>query len=326
VVRATGFIEELSARTIAQYGPESWLHGLLAPSISHEGYGKPSYSYWDNFFALSAWRNCEFLAIEIGDMGVAAHAKTKGRELAENLARSLRMTSDRLGSKFIHGSADREDLDPSSTSIAFEPCRVEDVLPREFLSATYDVVSHQIEMIGKPEFVDAYTPYGVRNINAFVSFGRYDDAFRLLSVALACWRPSGWRSWPEVVWGEPQSPEYIGDMPHTWIGAEFATAIRRMLLRENGDTLELFRAVPDGWWGGEGITLHDLPTTFGIANLHARRDHSRVTIDLKLSGPEPKWITFRYPGAMRARADGRLCDVRGDVISTPNFDRLVIDF
>ena len=29
-------------------------HGLLAPSISHEGYSKPSYSYWDDYFALSA--------------------------------------------------------------------------------------------------------------------------------------------------------------------------------------------------------------------------------------------------------------------------------
>ena len=61
-------------------------------------------------------------------------------------------------------------------------------------------------------------------------------------------------------------------MPHTWIGAEFATAIRRMLLRENGSTLELFRAVPDAWWEGEGITLHELPTTFGTANLRAQRD------------------------------------------------------
>ncbi len=325
VVRATRFIAELSARTIALHGPESWLHGLLAPSISHEGYGKPSYSYWDNFFALSAWRNCEYLAIEIGDKDVAAHAKTKGQEFAENLARSLRMTTERLGSRFIHGSADREDLDPSSTSIAFEPCRVEDVLPRDFVSATYDLVSHQIEQIGKPEFVGSYTPYGIRNLNAFVSLGRFEDAFRLLSAALACRRPNGWRFWAEVVWGEPQSPEYIGDMPHTWIGAEFATAIRRMLLREIGDALELFRAVPDGWWEGEGITLHELPTTFGTANLRARRDQSQATVDLKLSGPAPKRITFRYPGAKQARADGRLCDIDGDVISAPNFHRLVID-
>lgn len=326
VVKATRFIEELSERTDALHGPESALHGLLAPSISHEGYSKPSYSYWDNFFALSAWRNCEYLANERGDTAVAAHAKAKGQEFAANLSRSLRMTADRLGSRFIHASADREDLDPSSTSIAFEPCRVEDVLPRDFLPATYDFVSDQIELVGMPDFEESYTPYGIRNLNAFVSLGRFDDAFRLLSAALRWRRPSGWRSWAEVVWGEPQSPEYIGDMPHTWIGAEFATAIRRMLLRENGDTLELFRAVPESWWEGQGIRLHELPTAFGIANLRARRARVQAIIDLKLSGPEPKRITFRYPGAQQARADGRSCDVHGDVISAANFNRLIIDF
>ncbi|MGE5518267.1 MAG: hypothetical protein ACM3QT_00110, partial [Syntrophothermus sp.] len=94
VVRATKFIEELCARTNAQHGPASRYHGLLAPSISHEGYSKPSYSYWDNYFALSAWRNCEYLARAIGDAAVAAHAKAKGIEFAANLARSIRMTTE----------------------------------------------------------------------------------------------------------------------------------------------------------------------------------------------------------------------------------------
>jgi hypothetical protein len=64
-------------------------HGLLAPSISHEGYSKPSYSYWDDFFALSASRNCEYLAREIGDKDVEADMKAMGREFAADLARSL---------------------------------------------------------------------------------------------------------------------------------------------------------------------------------------------------------------------------------------------
>ncbi len=81
VVRATKFIEELCARTNAMHGPESPLHGLVAPSISHEGYSKPSYSYWDDYFALSAWRNCEYLALEIDDANVAARAKASGRRV-----------------------------------------------------------------------------------------------------------------------------------------------------------------------------------------------------------------------------------------------------
>jgi len=193
-------------------------------------------------------------------------------------------------------------------------------------SATFDLSSARIKQVAAPGFSGNFTPYALRNLNALVSLGRFDDAFRLLSAALECRRPLGWRHWAEVVLSEPRAQDYIGDMPHTWIGAEFATAIRRMLLRENGGALELFRAVPDAWWEGEGIRLGDLPTSFGIANLRARRSHSQATVDLELSGPAPKRITFRHPGAKKARADGRPCDIRDDVVSAPNFKRLVVDF
>jgi hypothetical protein len=180
-------------------------------------------------------------------------------------------------------------------------------------------------MIRQPGFDGAFTPYEIRNLNAFVALGRHAEAFQLLEDALSWRRPVGWRYWAEVVWGNPRAPEYIGDMTHTWIGAEFATAIRRMLLREKGRTLELFRAVPESWWQDEGITLHDLPSTFGTVHLKARRDETRVTIDLSLTGPLPERITIRYPGARQAYADGKSCAIDGDVINASNFKQLVIE-
>jgi hypothetical protein len=75
---------------------------------------------------------------------------------------------------------------------------------------------------------------------------------------------------------------------------------------------------------GDGIILHDLPTAFGVANLTAGRGPSQATVELALTGPAPERITLRYPGAKQAHADGRLCDIHGDVIS--HLDRLVIDF
>ncbi len=275
---------------------------------------------------MSAWRNCEYLALEARDHEVARHAKAKGRELAENLSRSLRITSELLGRGVIAGSADREDIDPSSTAIAFEPCRVEDVLPAEYIQPTFDLVAAQIEQISATGFEGNYSPYLLRNLNAFVALGRFDDAFRLLDAMLACRRPRGWRQWAEVVWSDPRVPEYIGDMPHSWIGAEFATAMRRMLVREDGDTLELFRAVPETWWNGEGIRLRDLPTAFGALNLKARRGKSQATVDLALSGPAPERITLRYGGAKAAHADGKLCLLERDLIVTTSFGRLTIDF
>ena len=326
VVRATRFLEELCARTNARHGPETRFHGLVAPSISHEGYNKPSYSYWDDYFALSAWRDCDWLAREIGDASVAAYARERGGVFAVNLARSIRMTAAGMGKGVIPGSADRDDVDPHATAIAFEPCRVDDVLPAELVPATFDLAAKLIATICAPGFEGNYSPYIVRDLNAFVALGRFDDAFALLSTVLDGRRPRGWRGWAEVVWSDPRAPDYIGDMPHTWIGAEFATAIRRMLLRENGDTLELFRAVPDAWWEGEGIQLRDLPTGFGVANLRGRRGGSEATVDLSLTGPAPARILFRYPGVKRALADDRPCEIRGDVILAARWTRLVIAF
>ncbi|MBG0812552.1 discoidin domain-containing protein [Methylosinus sp. H3A] len=326
VVRATRFIEELCARTNAQHGPTSRFHGLLPPSLSHEGYGEPSYSYWDDFFALSAFRDCAFLADAAGEKEIAAQARTWGRKFAADLSRSIRMTSELMGNGSIAGSADREDVDPTSTSIAFEPCRVADVLPPELLAATYDLCATQTKSLGAPDFEGNFTPYIVRNLNAFVSLGRFEDALGLLDLLLDRRRPEKWRHWAEVVWMPPRAPQYIGDMPHTWVGAEFVTAIRRMLLRENGDALELFRGAPDHWWDGDGITLRDLPTAFGVVDLRARRTKSKATIELASSGPSPKHVTIRFPAAKRAFADGKSCVIAGDVISSANFRRLVIDY
>jgi hypothetical protein len=69
-----------------------------------------------------------------------------------------------------------------------------------------------------------------------------------------------------------------------------------------------------------------LPTAFGAVSLRARRGRSQVVVDLALSGPPPERITLRYPGAKRAHADGKPCEIQGDVVLAPNFSRLVVDF
>ena len=80
--------------------------------------------------------------------------------------------------------------------------------------------------------------------------------------------------------------------------------------------------------GGRGMALRCVTCRrhSESPDLKASRAHSRATVDLELTGPAPERITFRYPGAKQARADGRRCDIHDDVVSAPNFKRLVIDF
>ncbi|WP_163047500.1 hypothetical protein, partial [Acinetobacter nosocomialis] len=40
--------------------------GILAPSISHEGYPSPTHSYWDDYWGLKGWHDGAWLAESLG--------------------------------------------------------------------------------------------------------------------------------------------------------------------------------------------------------------------------------------------------------------------
>ncbi len=49
-----------------QPAPERFA-GILAPSISHEGYPSPTHSYWDDYWGLKGWHDGAWLAESLGD-------------------------------------------------------------------------------------------------------------------------------------------------------------------------------------------------------------------------------------------------------------------
>ena len=72
---------------------------------------------------------------------------------------------------------------------------------------------------------DAYTPYEIRTVGAFVRLGWRERAHELLDFFFADRRPAGWNQWAEVVWREPRAPRFIGDMPHAWVGADYIRSV-----------------------------------------------------------------------------------------------------
>src|SRR5262249_52852199 len=127
-----------------------------------------------------------------------------------------------------------------------------------------------------------YSPYEIRIVGALVRLGRRDTAFELAQVFLADQRPPAWNQWPEIVWRDPRSPGHIGDVPHTWIAAEFMLAFRSMLAfeRESDDALVVAAGVPAAWLDGDGIRVDRLPTWYGTLAFAMRRDGDAVDIDL----------------------------------------------
>jgi hypothetical protein len=101
----------------------------------------------------------------------------------------------------------------------------------------------------------AYSPYELRNVEALVELGWRDDAHGLLDWIVADRRPPGWNEWAEISYRDPTAPQFIGDMPHTWVGCIFVHALRTMLVheRESDHSLVVGAGVPSSWIG-RGVT------------------------------------------------------------------------
>ncbi len=79
--------------------------------------------------------------------------------------------------------------------------------------------------------------------------GQKEKSHKLLKFFFGDQRPSNWNEWAEVVWKDKNTPKFIGDMPHTWIGSDYLTVARSIFGYEReGDSSLVLGAgiVPDG--------------------------------------------------------------------------------
>lgn len=76
---------------------------------------------------------------------------------------------------------------------------------------------------------ESYTPYEVRVVSVLRRLGRDAEAKKLLEYFLSERRPVPWNQWTEVNYPDLRHPGYVGDLPHTWVGAEVALAILGIL-------------------------------------------------------------------------------------------------
>src|SRR5206468_11872587 len=132
---------------------------------------------------------------------------------------------------------------------------------------------------------EAFTPYEIRIIGAFVRLGWRGRARELLDFFLSYRRPPGWPQWPEVVWHDERAPHFIGDMPHTWVGSDYVRSVLDMLAyeRESDDALVVGAGVPEEWVrGAGGVTVKELRTRYGELSLAMRGDGRGL--DVRVAG------------------------------------------
>ncbi|MFO1468263.1 MAG: discoidin domain-containing protein [Steroidobacteraceae bacterium] len=259
--------------------------GLLPLSASHEGYlAQPVHAFWDDFWALRGLGDAAYLARRQGLDRQAQRWERLRTRLAAALWRAIEDTCARRGLSYQPGSIEWADFDPTATANALTLLDVPAGLDRARLERTFDqyLADWRAKRSGAIPSAN-YTPYEIRIIGALVRLGRRADALELLRFFLDDRRPRAWNQWPEIAWRDVRAPAHVGDVPHTWIAAEYVLALRSLIAyeREQDRTLFIGAGLSGDWLDGEGVRVESMPTLYGPLSYRLRcRDPRTLVMEL----------------------------------------------
>jgi hypothetical protein len=322
VAKAVAYMDSLRhERMTEQYtvGANKPFYGLLPQSISHEGYSaKPMHSYWDDFFALRGFKDAAFIAKELGKPEAAKFAEMRN-SFRSNLFESIRQVVITRKIDYIPGSVELADFDATSTTIAVSPVGEAGRLPGPLLMRTFEKYFQEARLRAagvKPW--DAYTPYELRTVGTMVQLGQRDKAHELLDFFFTGQRPSEWHQWAEVVYRDPKTPKFIGDMPHTWVGSDYIRSFLDMLAfeRESDSSLVIGAGIKEDWVKQDpGVRVSNLSTAYGPLSYDMRANGNTVILNLRQGIKLPPggivvWSPLNQP-ILSAAVDGVPAPVKG---------------
>jgi len=293
-------------------------NGLLPISVSHEGYlAQPVHSYWDDFWALRGLRDAVNMAHALGRGEQEKSWAPLAAQLATSLFASIKDTVAQRQLDFIPGSIEWADFDPTSTANAIMLHDVPEGLDRATLERTFDIHMERWRQ-RRSGAVPApnYTPYEIRIIGALVRLGRRDEVLELLRFFLSDRRPLAWNQWPEIAWRDHNAPAHLGDLPHTWIAAEYVLAVRCLFAyeREADRTLVLAAGLAAEWIEGSGVRVDAMRTLYGSLSYTLGRVDAD-TLRFEIAGGIDAQMVLRPP------LHAPLHSVSVDGVACTTFDR-----
>lgn len=251
--------------------PDHACHGLLPESASHEGYlAHPVHSYWDDFWGIRGLEAATDLATAMEDRERASTWHSEAAAfLKDTLASIDRVIADRKLA-YVPGSVEWADFDPTATANAIAQLDFADHLPAIPLHQMLDTYLEGFRKKhgGEIPWLN-YTAYEIRIISAFVRMGKRAEAHELLEFFLSDRRPCEWNQWPEITWRDPRSPGHLGDVPHTWIAAEYMLALSSMVASEREGTEKMVLAAGLSW---DWISLENGFSVSGLVTRHGQLD------------------------------------------------------
>jgi len=328
VLRCIGQIRSLRDRRPAEgyeLPEQRPFQGLLPESASHEGYlAHPVHAYWDDFWAIRGLRDIHALALHLGRPAAECDAIAALRDaLIRSVEASLRATMALRDIAFVPGSVEWADFDPSATAVALMLLDGLGVLPPDGLEFTFDryMQGFRDRFFGGQPWTN-YSAYEMRVVTALTRLGRRDQAHEVLRFLLDDRRPIEWRQWPEITWKDPLSPGHFGDLPHSWIGAEYVLGFAGLFAyeREADDSLVLAAGLPDSWFDhGRTNGVSGLPTYYGRLSYSLKRTLHGWELDLAALDRSPRGgIDVRLPATaagatLHFRSAGHLVGPDGSV-------------
>jgi hypothetical protein len=282
--------------------------GLLPESVSHEGYmAHPVHAYWDDFWALRGFRDAADMARILGDDEQAMRLAAWRDEFQGHLYASLNATMALHGIPHLPGAVELGDFDPAASAVAFSIVGEARNLPEEATRATFDRYWEVFDQRRTHRDTSTnFTPYEIRIVEALTRLGQRQRALELLDYLLGAMRPPAWHQWTEIAWKNPRTPAFIGDMPHTWIGAEFIRAVRGLFVYEDEaeDALVLAAGLSWDWLKKDGVAITEFPTHYGKLSYSLRAGAENVLL-LTLQGSftrQPAKILVQppLPGPIRS--------------------------
>lgn len=312
---AARYMDELRAseRTPAnRSGERRAFYGLMPASISHEGYSaKPMHSYWDDFWALTGYKDAVDLARVLGRDDDARRLTRSRDQFRGDLYASIRTAVAAHRIDYLPGAAELGDFDATSTTIALSPGGEQTQLPQDLLRNTFERYWKQFAERRDSTAWKDYTPYEWRTVGTFVRLGWRERAHEAIDGFMRDRRPPEWNQWAEVVGRLPRESRFIGDMPHGWVASDFIRSTLDLFAyeRESDRALVLAAGVPSEWLDGDGVAIEGLHTPYGKIGYSLRREGGALHLRIADTGAKPPggFVFAAPPGYLdgAAQLDGR---------------------
>ncbi|NQU41163.1 MAG: hypothetical protein HQ523_14520 [Lentisphaerae bacterium] len=293
VVQSLQFAEQLrDKRTGPDYQNDpdkKLLYGLISKSYAN-------HNYYDNLWTLKAWKDGRAMACILGRNELAEWMDGQYSALKHSVKTSMMGVIERHGIDYIPEYPEGTHFWAASIGAGVARCGEKDAMPPAALQRTFDKYHAQLREWLMPGAVYRFTPEEMPIVETFLYMDRKDQAVELLRFMLAHRKPVGWNQWPEVVNSDERAPTIFGDMPHTWVSAQYVLALMSLLLYEDGDALVLGHGIPAEWVrAADGVSIADVPTHFGRVSYRMAAIDDDVRVTLSGTAVPPKGFIVKSP-------------------------------